>query len=191
MTIDIDAIRQRLAATSIGPWQAYPDGLVWPPRLGDPVSASTELADAEFIAHARQDIPALLAEIERLNQQAEIRERSLRAVNTGLAKQRADLADKLHKANAEIASLTKAGTAWANETAELKASVKRLIEFRNVKVWEADELAQRLKAVRAIAARADRADSAWVSVGDLLRALGGPHPAESRPAFVATEAEVA
>ena len=42
------------------------------------------------------------------------------------AAQVADLADKLHKANAEIDSLTKAGTAWANENAELREVVEAI-----------------------------------------------------------------
>ncbi len=64
--MNLDKIRARIDAASKGPWQGGEDGLVWAPRLGDPVSASTEQADAEFIAHARTDIPALLAEVERL-----------------------------------------------------------------------------------------------------------------------------
>jgi hypothetical protein len=63
------AIKARVEAASVGPWTAHPDGLVWAPRLGDPVSASTEPADAEFIAAARQDVPALIAEVERLRAQ--------------------------------------------------------------------------------------------------------------------------
>lgn len=50
-------IRQFLAddervakAASPGPWDHGNDGLVWPPRIGDPVSGSTEIEDAEHIA---------------------------------------------------------------------------------------------------------------------------------------------
>ncbi|GAA4681242.1 hypothetical protein [Phytohabitans rumicis] len=64
MSLDLDAIRARLAAATAGPWRAHPDGLVWADRPGDPVSGSTEVEDAEFIAHARTDVPALLAELD-------------------------------------------------------------------------------------------------------------------------------
>jgi len=67
--LDLDAIRARLAAATPGPWTAHPDGLVWSDLPGDPVSGSVEQANAELIAHARQDIPALLAEVERLRAQ--------------------------------------------------------------------------------------------------------------------------
>lgn len=62
--IDTEAVRRRVEAATPGPWTAHDDGLVWPERMGDPVSGSTELADAEFIAHARSDVPALLAALE-------------------------------------------------------------------------------------------------------------------------------
>lgn len=64
--LDLDAIKARADAASAGPWTAERDGLVWAPRLGDPVSGSTEMEDAEFIAAARADVPALVAEVERL-----------------------------------------------------------------------------------------------------------------------------
>jgi hypothetical protein len=64
--LDLSAIKARIEAASAGPWTAHPDGLVWAPRLGDPVSGSAELEDAEFIAAARLDVPALVAEVERL-----------------------------------------------------------------------------------------------------------------------------
>lgn len=64
--LDLDAIRARVADASKGPWTCGADGLVWAPRLGDPVSSSELIEDAKFIAHARTDVPALLAEVERL-----------------------------------------------------------------------------------------------------------------------------
>lgn len=64
--LDLTAIKKRIEAASAGPWTAADDGLVWATRLGDPVSGSVEIEDAEFIAAARTDIPALVAEVERL-----------------------------------------------------------------------------------------------------------------------------
>lgn len=45
-------MRERAEKATPGTWQANPDGLVWanPPRLGDPVSGSTEIEDAQHIA---------------------------------------------------------------------------------------------------------------------------------------------
>lgn len=63
--LDLTAIKKRIEAASAGPWDAADDGLVWAPRLGDPVSGSTEMEDAAFIAAARQDVPMLVAEVER------------------------------------------------------------------------------------------------------------------------------
>lgn len=91
-TLDLDAIRQRAEAACPGPWKAYNGnegsvdyGPFWavanaafhnPPADDDTPWIAVEIhvglqADAEFIAHARQDIPALLTEIDRLRAGAE------------------------------------------------------------------------------------------------------------------------
>lgn len=76
---NLNAIRRRVAAASPGPWRVGSQD----PKHGDVLHAHelvishqhgiVELephrngaADTAFIAHARQDIPALLAEVERL-----------------------------------------------------------------------------------------------------------------------------
>ena len=64
--IDLDAIRRLTEAATPAPWTAHPDGLVWPERIGDPVSGSVLVEDAEFIAAARSAVPALLAEVRRM-----------------------------------------------------------------------------------------------------------------------------
>lgn len=79
--IDLDAIRARAEAATPGPWVTDWDaGYVVQSALslvadvhGEPVRADDPLdyddtgqPDAEFIAHARVDIPMLLDEIERL-----------------------------------------------------------------------------------------------------------------------------
>lgn len=74
-SIDLDAIRARCEAASPGPWRAT-NGLLasivaevgcgW--FVETDIGGSSRLAayDAAFIAHARTDVPALLAEVERL-----------------------------------------------------------------------------------------------------------------------------
>lgn len=62
---ELDAIRSRCDKATPGPW--YEDGFAIPNEAGD----YTELidsypADAAFIAHSREDIPALLAEVDKL-----------------------------------------------------------------------------------------------------------------------------
>lgn len=54
--------KTRAEAASSGRWVAGTDGLVWPPRPGDPVSGCTEPADGEHIA--TWDPPRVLAEVE-------------------------------------------------------------------------------------------------------------------------------
>lgn len=77
--LDLDAIRERLEAATPGPWTAHD----WPEQdlYGDKVRDRTgllvaqtwpgppsysEQANAEFIAHSRTDVAALLDEVDRL-----------------------------------------------------------------------------------------------------------------------------
>ena len=86
-------IRARLAAATEGPWSV--DGpaqcgpgdtlTVYPVEDGGTIAyVRPSWDDAEFIAHAREDIPALLAEVERLREE--------------LAKARAVTEDKVERA---------------------------------------------------------------------------------------------
>ena len=75
----LNAIRARVEAATPGPWEAgtafcCPD-MGWidgPKRMVCPVHESAKRThtldanDAEFVASAREDVPALLAEVERL-----------------------------------------------------------------------------------------------------------------------------
>lgn len=97
MTLDLDAIQARADAATPGPWtveegagaEGLRDGwweyerracnvetdLEFVTTDGDGMGASSR-ADAEFIAHARTDVPALIAEVRRLRDelaQAEMR----------------------------------------------------------------------------------------------------------------------
>lgn len=79
--IELDALRARANAATDGPWERYGDGshevycaanfedtAYEPP---DVTYGSDRPADAEFIAHARTDVPELIDEIERLQEAAE------------------------------------------------------------------------------------------------------------------------
>jgi len=87
--LDLDAIRARAEAATAGPWAAWldqdgadhmhgllmvgnaaaviPDGESYVDGVDvNPIAHTYTPEDREFIAHAREDIPALLAKVERL-----------------------------------------------------------------------------------------------------------------------------
>lgn len=59
--LDLDAIRARAEAATEGPWFAWDRAVGWNIVITRP-------EDAAFIAAARTDVPALLAEVERLRE---------------------------------------------------------------------------------------------------------------------------
>ena len=72
--LDLEPIKAREVAATEGPWivagHTREDGERWVVFRGGKGEDSSILQDqdAEFIAHARQDIPALIAEVEALRQ---------------------------------------------------------------------------------------------------------------------------
>lgn len=85
--LDLEEIKKRCEAATLGPWDVFvlhADGTIitidgrFEIRTPDydvcaeiPGSAPIRrLSDAKFIAHARSDIPALIAEVERLREVA-------------------------------------------------------------------------------------------------------------------------
>ena len=73
--MDLDAIRRRCDATTEGPWLANVDGygeglmpVIPETVLRNPTREESKQAwiDAAFIAHAREDVPALLARVAEL-----------------------------------------------------------------------------------------------------------------------------
>lgn len=50
LTLAADRLDTLLADATSGPWVAHTDGLVWAQRPGDPVSGSSDVADADYIA---------------------------------------------------------------------------------------------------------------------------------------------
>lgn len=71
MSLDLEAIKARAEAATPGPWECVGMGDVVTPTF---VIQTTDRnpADGRFIANARTDVPALVAEVERL--QAEVDE---------------------------------------------------------------------------------------------------------------------
>lgn len=76
---EIEAIRKRAEMATEGPWQK--DGAIdiHSPDGTEVAAAWGGYADQEFIAHARQDIPKLLAEIERLRSGLEALDKDISA----------------------------------------------------------------------------------------------------------------
>lgn len=65
----LDEIKARCEAATAGPWYEYMDSVTTTPNrpyLDDYICEDMEPTDADFIAEARQDIPDLLSEVERL-----------------------------------------------------------------------------------------------------------------------------
>lgn len=72
MTLDLEAIKARAEAATPGPWErritTFTSCGVQGPEMAIYDEGGHGEEDAEFIAHARTDIPALVAEVERLRQ---------------------------------------------------------------------------------------------------------------------------
>jgi hypothetical protein len=70
--VDLDAIEARVALASPAPWSILPamtqnEAGQWsPPEIIGIAPYGHDDGDIEFIAHARQDVPAMAAEIRRL-----------------------------------------------------------------------------------------------------------------------------
>jgi hypothetical protein len=78
--LDLGAIKARADAATPGPWEAG-ERCVWQAGMLNTAEIAVDCehgnggiqrhVDAEFVAHARTDVPALLAEVKRLRERAE------------------------------------------------------------------------------------------------------------------------
>jgi hypothetical protein len=68
--LDLTAIRKRAESATEGPWE-WDESSNCIDAPGFEVCIDAMNHDAEFIAHARQDVPALIAEVERLRESLE------------------------------------------------------------------------------------------------------------------------
>ncbi|HWB38102.1 MAG TPA: hypothetical protein VHA75_18950 [Rugosimonospora sp.] len=101
--IDLDAIRARADAATPGPWEmevgdwagdwAYASG---PTYYSEETSSALRTADAVFVAHARADVPALLAEVDRLRDLVEQVTREKFREKTELRASHAEVLERLH-----------------------------------------------------------------------------------------------
>lgn len=56
-----DKLRKQTEQATPGPWKAEDDGLVWPDRMGDPVSGSSLIEDANYIEMMQPAVAVALA----------------------------------------------------------------------------------------------------------------------------------
>jgi hypothetical protein len=166
--LDLDAIKARANAATPGPWSGDPTGtvcadadLIPDPKGGEilPADGPMEVAEcyrnerpderarnAEFIARAREDVPALLAQVERFE-----------AARANLQRNAEVLADELVQASA------------AREFAEGVASDLR----RRLKATSdaCNDAQNRLYAVRMLKVWADKDGKEFVLASDLRHAI--------------------
>ncbi|MGE6515174.1 hypothetical protein [Lysinibacillus sphaericus] len=67
----LNAIKDRVKKVSVGPWIVIEEEFIQ--NISSVIGAIHFSRDAHFIAHAREDVPALVAEVERLNSQSIIK----------------------------------------------------------------------------------------------------------------------
>jgi hypothetical protein len=118
--LDLDAIRARAEAATPGPWlhgDEYEPGNLYEHEvlmsedlpvieMDSDVQGS---ANAAFVAHARTDVPDLLAEIERLRAEADERDAYLGTVVDEVETTNARLLAERDQARAELAALRGSG----------------------------------------------------------------------------------
>lgn len=100
--IDLAAIKARVEAATPGPWEAQDDGEIfapeqdgwWPSVVRADMSTAASAEDAAFIASAREDVPALVAEVERLRGEVAELKTSLVELQPSSAADRAERAER-------------------------------------------------------------------------------------------------
>ena len=178
MSLDLEAIRVRAAAATPGPWTAdhewcqinTPDGRrLLEVLLGDNDTrdnARQAIADAEFVAHANQDVSALLAEIGRLQSLNTMLGANVDAMEAEIDPLIAER-DRLLRAFGEAAELDTAVAEVKRqlgvEAAEARVIAPRLPQHLRTRFWE-ECIHQTLGTELAVAEAAER--QGWVRPGD-------------------------
>lgn len=70
----LKAIKERVAKASHGPWMVIENEFVH--SISSVIAAVSKITDVDFITHAREDVPALVTEVERLLKLLDIEERN-------------------------------------------------------------------------------------------------------------------
>lgn len=151
----LEQIKARAEAATPGPWDCYGDGEyevfdAGEYRDGDPgevvAPVVTKLNNAEFIAHARMDIPALLNEIDRLHD--EVRgQRAVAKMNARVAedahRRKDKMRDRLNKSRVVTDEMVERAAeamyrqecdfgwdedAWEDEKDEFREEARRILE---------------------------------------------------------------
>ena len=157
MALDLDAIEARANAATDGPWRHGN----WSDHLGDRRVISggdgcyeverldiMRAHDAEFIAHARGDVPDLVAKVRRLTAEAATQREWFEAADAA-AERRLDQSiawmERAEAAEAEVRRLTESrATVAANLSASLMLADAEVVTLR-AKVAAVEGLAERLE----------------------------------------------
>jgi hypothetical protein len=92
----LDAITARCEAATPGPWKVVEGKSFGVQSENKNIANCFRAENEQFIAHARQDIPALLAEVERLREE---RDRAIAALEDLIGKTDSDVSCPLCKHN--------------------------------------------------------------------------------------------
>ena len=113
-TLDLEPIKERLAAATPGPWDFHvlpqsvgitvatihseqgPRETCWTADLPPEIGGMGTEKDAEMIAHAPEDIAALISEVERLREQVEAVKKIVRS--PGITTVKGSPADRIMRA---------------------------------------------------------------------------------------------
>jgi hypothetical protein len=140
------------------------------------IKLGTVKADAEFIAHARKDVPALLAEVKRLRAEwdrlNDMRiDQSNRAYEAGADRDRArDIAVALEQENARLQGEVDKWWKATNNTGEALAKINR---ERGAAQDRANAAEAKLHKVAMLKVWKNEDGKAFVFVDDLYEAVGG------------------
>lgn len=106
--LDLDTIRARCEAATPGPWD--------PAEALAALFARGTLEDAAFVAHAREDVPALLARVDEL--EATVAQAG--AAIAGIGRERDALRAAVEKAHGYL-------EVWANSPDDLRGNIARAL----------------------------------------------------------------
>lgn len=185
--LDLDAIRARAQAATPGPWWPWDRGVGWQIAIGDgldewdrpkrllPEGQRTDIAlreDAEFIAAARQDIPALLAEVERLRAEVTETTQYHQQMYAEAVRQVEQLHESIDRAHDALTSIDDGD----DDCTTLESTVERVVRrFRATADAEVQAIAEADAAHAALLATRQMANDTNARLRDvLLAALGLP-----------------
>jgi hypothetical protein len=146
--LDLDGIEARANAATPAPWGAEHDGraeFVYFSDCGESIYLAggiEDSEDADFIAHARTDVPALVAEVRRLRETCD----AILTTAESLSRERQHLRTVIYNIAGE-STTGEVVLAVVDDIERYKADVERLGRERDDMARAAKELQERLSAM--------------------------------------------